>query len=98
MVTVTNNLLPRGEDIPIMPAGVVEYLSFVEKKLRQEIKDLNKHHSTSPAMKLAHVFINRQRANEKPLGAHVDKGTIISASLHVCTDDIMGGWSPHPWR
>ena len=42
-------------------------------------------------MKLARVFINRQRAGEKTLGDHVDKGTVISASVHVCTDGIRGG-------
>jgi hypothetical protein len=98
VVTVTNNLLPRGEDIPVVPADVVEYLGFIEKKLRQDIKDLNKHHSKSRAIKLARVFINRQRANENPLGDHVDKGTVISGSRPVCPDAILGGGSPHPWR
>ena len=91
MVTVANNLLPRGKGIPGVPADVVKYLGIVEKKLRLEIQGLNKHHSKSPTMKLARVFINRQRANENPLGDHVDKGTVISASVHVCTDDIRGG-------
>ena len=93
MVTVDNNLLPHGKDITGVPADVVKYLGIVEKKLRLEIQGLNKHHSKSPTMKLAHVFINRQRANEKNLGDHVDKGTVISASVHVCTDDIRGGVS-----
>ena len=91
MVTVANNLLPRGKGIPGVPADVVECLGIVEKKLLLEIQGLNKHHSKSPTMKLARVFINRQRANENPLGDHVDKGTVISASIYVCTDDIRGG-------
>ena len=74
-----------------MPADVVNYLGEIVNKLRLEIKNLNMHHSMSPPMKLVRVFLNRQRANEKPLGAHVDKGPVISASVHVCTDDIMGG-------
>jgi hypothetical protein len=35
--------------------------------------------------------LNRQRANEESLASHLDEGTVISGSLHVCTDDIMGG-------
>ena len=74
-----------------MPADVVNYLGEIVTKLRLEIKNLNMHHSNSPLMKLVRVFLNRQRANEKPLGAHKDKGPVISASVHVCTEDIMGG-------
>ena len=74
-----------------MPADVVNYLGEIVNKLRLEIKNLNMHHSNSPLMKLVRVFLNRQRANEKPLGAHKDKGPVISASVHVCTEDIMGG-------
>ena len=74
-----------------MPADVVKYLGEIVTKLRLEINNLNMHHSNSPLMKLVRVFLNRQRANEKPLGAHKDKGPVISASVHVCTEDIMGG-------
>jgi hypothetical protein len=91
VVTVANNLLPRGKGIPGVPADVVECLGIVEKKLLLEIQGLNKHHSTPPTIKLARVFINRQRAGEKTLRNHVDKGSVISASVHVCTDDIRGG-------
>ena len=91
MVTVANNLLPRGKGIPGVPADVVEYLGIVEKKLHLEIQGLNKHHSNPPTIKLARVFINRQRAGEKTLRNHVDEGSVISASVHVCTDDIRGG-------
>ena len=74
-----------------MPADVVNYLGEIVNKLRLEISHLNMHRSTSPLVKLVRVFLNRQRANEKPLGAHKDKGPVISASVHVCTEDIMGG-------
>ena len=93
MVTAANNLLPRGKDTPGVPADVVEYLGIVEKKLHLEIQGLNKHHSNPPTIKLARVFINRQRAGEKTLRNHVDEGSVISASVHVCTDDIRGAVS-----
>ena len=74
-----------------MPTKVVEYLRTVEKKLHLEIKGLTKHSSKSPTIKSARVFINRQRADEETLRSHVDEGSVISASVHVCTDDIRGG-------
>jgi hypothetical protein len=42
-------------------------------------------------LKLVRVAINRQRADEESLAAHMDEGAVMSGSLHVCTDDIMGG-------
>lgn len=90
MVTFANNLLARGGDIPNVPSEVVVSLAYVEKKLREEINGLNKNHSKKPPLKPARVFLNRQRASEKSLASHLDQGTVISGSLHVCTDDIMG--------
>ena len=74
-----------------MPTKVVKYLRTVEKELHLEIKGLTKHSSKSPTIKSARVFINRQRADEETLRSHVDEGSVISASVHVCTDDIRGG-------
>ena len=91
MVTAANNLRSRETDTPRVPTKVVEYLRTVEKKLHLEIKGLTKHSSKSPTIKSARVFINRQRADEETLKSHVDEGSVISASVHVCTDDIRGG-------
>ena len=91
MVTFANNLLARGGDIPNVPSKVVVYLAYVEKKLRQEIEGLKKNRSKTPPLKLVRVALNLQRANEESLAAHLDEGTVMSGSLHVCTDDIMGG-------
>ena len=91
MVTAANNLRSRETDTPRVPTKVVKYLRTVEKKLHLEIKGLTKHSSKSPTIKSARVFINRQRADEETLRSHVDEGSVISASVHVCTDDIRGG-------
>jgi len=91
VVTFANNLLARGGDIPKVPNKVVAYLADVEKKLRHEIQGLNRNRLKTPPLKLVRVAINRQRADEEPLAAHLDEGAVMSGSLHVCTDDIMGG-------
>ena len=91
MVTFTNSLLARGGDIPKVPNKVVAYLANVEKKLRQEIQGLKRNRSTTPPLKLVRVALNRQRVDEESLAAHLDEGTVMSGSLHVCTDNIMGG-------
>ena len=88
---MTKSSLVRGENILIVLAEVVACLDYVEKNLCQEIKYLTKHHTNSPPIKIARVFLNRQRDNEKNPGSHMNEGTVISASLHICTDDIMGG-------
>jgi len=91
VVTFANNLLARGGDIPKVPNKVVAYLANVEKKLRQEIQGLKRNRSKTPPLKLVRVALNRQRADEESLAAHLDEGTVMNGSLHVCTDDIMGG-------
>ena len=42
------------------------------------------------AFRLVRLFLNRQRANEEAMKDHGDKGTVMSASLHVPTADIKG--------
>ena len=91
MVTFAKNLLARGGDIPKVPNKVVAYLADVEKKLRHDIQGLGRNRWTTPSLKLVRVALNRQRADEETLRSHVDEGSVISASVHVCTDDIRGG-------